>query len=308
MAAGIIQDLVHPFINFENTEYFVRYSCLEAAQPKHKRGTVVFLHGFPNTEYQFRYVLDPVTSAGYDVIAPDWPIMKATAPIERIKHTLEKSYVAANVRGFLQSLNVVKPIHLVAHDMAAHVAIRLAIQSPIMISTLTWGEAIIPGTKVFQTLTDTGKLPWHFKFHALSDLPEQMIAGKEQVYIKHFFDTGCAKNTREKALSDQDLTIYARHMSDPETLQRDLAMYRTFPEDTIELKRILAEHGPSSLPVLIVNGGQGYIKNTAAGQARELHQQGTYDITVAEAAGHYVAEETPDELARLVLAFIAKHK
>lgn len=303
-----VEQLEHGYENHECIEYTVSYLHLAAASASQRLGTIVLLHGFPNTKHQFRHVMEPFANANYDVIAPDWPVRKDAMPVEEIRYTFKKSYVAANIREFLTSLDVKKPIHLVAHDMGAQVAIPLAMEPPVIISTLTWGEAIIWGTDLFQTLTNTGKAPWHFKFHALSDLPEQMIAGKEEVYIKYFFDTACAKSTRDNALSAEDLAVYAEHMSDPKNLQADLAMYRAIPADTVELRQSLEEHGPSSLPVQIVNGGQGFIRNTAGKQAEELHRQGTYEIKIIEKAGHYVAEEAPEELVRLVCEFAARHE
>lgn len=306
---GEVEELRHVYHNHEGIEYSVSYSYLAANPTSNQpRGTVVLLHGFPNTKYQFRHVLKPLARANYNVITPDWPVRKDSPPAKEIQHTFEKSYVAANIREFLTSISVKKPIHLVAHDMAAQVAIRLAIEPPIIISTLTWGEAIITGTNTFQTLMDSGKLPWHFKFHALPDLPEQMIAGKEEVYIKYFFDVGCAKDTRANALSSSALAVYAEHMSDPGNLQGDLAMYRAFPADMVGLGRSLERFGVSKLPVLIVNGGQGFIRHTAVGQARELHREGSFEVKTVEGAGHYVAEEAPEQLVRVICKFTAQHE
>lgn len=34
---------------------------------------------------------------------------------------------------------------------------------------------------------------WHFAFHAIPDLPEKLITGKERVYFDYFFNTLSAK-------------------------------------------------------------------------------------------------------------------
>ncbi|KAK3065667.1 hypothetical protein LTS18_002551, partial [Coniosporium uncinatum] len=40
-----------------------------ASSPK---GTILLLHGFPQTSHQFRHVLSPLAAAGYRVLAPDY--------------------------------------------------------------------------------------------------------------------------------------------------------------------------------------------------------------------------------------------
>jgi pimeloyl-ACP methyl ester carboxylesterase len=39
---------------------------------KQERGTVLLIHGYPNTSYQWRHVITPISNAGYRVIAPDY--------------------------------------------------------------------------------------------------------------------------------------------------------------------------------------------------------------------------------------------
>jgi alpha-beta hydrolase superfamily lysophospholipase len=36
------------------------------------KGTVLLIHGYPNTSYQWRHVITPISNAGYRVIAPDY--------------------------------------------------------------------------------------------------------------------------------------------------------------------------------------------------------------------------------------------
>lgn len=42
------------------------------AGTKSEKGTVLLIHGYPNTSYQWRHVITPISNAGYRVIAPDY--------------------------------------------------------------------------------------------------------------------------------------------------------------------------------------------------------------------------------------------
>lgn len=44
--------------------------CPSATKPE--KGTLLLIHGYPNTSYQWRHVITPLSNAGYRVIAPDY--------------------------------------------------------------------------------------------------------------------------------------------------------------------------------------------------------------------------------------------
>lgn len=43
--------------------------CPPAAKQK---GVILLIHGFPQTSYQFRHIINPLAHAGYHVVAPDY--------------------------------------------------------------------------------------------------------------------------------------------------------------------------------------------------------------------------------------------
>ncbi|KAL9595705.1 MAG: hypothetical protein Q9219_006271 [cf. Caloplaca sp. 3 TL-2023] len=69
-----------PTPNLKNSQYWlhptdpeIRLFYTTSTPPiPHPKGTILLIHGFPETSHQFRHVLAPLASAGYRVIAPDY--------------------------------------------------------------------------------------------------------------------------------------------------------------------------------------------------------------------------------------------
>jgi hypothetical protein len=66
---------------------------------------------------------------------------------------------------------------------------------------------------------------FHFIFHCVRDLPEALIAGREDVYLRHFFDKP-AFNTA--AIGPEDLEHYVTAYSRPGAMRCSLEVYRAF--------------------------------------------------------------------------------
>ena len=50
----------------------VRIHYIDCPAANKEKGTVLLIHGYPNTSYQWRHVITPISKGGYRVIAPDY--------------------------------------------------------------------------------------------------------------------------------------------------------------------------------------------------------------------------------------------
>lgn len=57
---------------FVDDERQVRIHYIDSPSGGSEKGTVLLIHGYPNTSYQWRHVITPISKAGYRVIAPDY--------------------------------------------------------------------------------------------------------------------------------------------------------------------------------------------------------------------------------------------
>ncbi|WP_222597109.1 alpha/beta fold hydrolase [Chitinophaga pinensis] len=131
---------------------------------------------------------------------------------------------------------------------------------------------------------------WQFYFHAVGDIPELLVAGKERAYLSWYFTN---KSFIKAAINEQDLDEYVRAYTGTERLKHGFAYYRAFTAS--------AQHNKDDLhrlqiPVLAL-GGQ-HALGEQIGNA--LQQLAVPKVIVIKDAGHYVPEEQPEETVRYI--------
>lgn len=271
--------------------------CPSAPSTKYK-GVVLLIHGFPQTSYQFRHVINPLSDSGYRVIAPDYRgAGQSSKPLLGYK----KTQMAEDLHILIQShFGIKEKIHVVGHDIGGMIAFAYASRYPEHTRSVIWGECPLPGTSFYEQIKSTPDL-FHFVFHRVPDLPEFLIAGKEREYLKHFFD----KLTHNSAaITPADLENYVLAYSQPGAIRAGLEVYRAFEEDAEENRKWLAEHGKVKLPSLLLIGKECMLTQGAEMMASEYHED-AQAVTV-EAAAHYIAEENPEGFVNRVLGFLNK--
>ncbi|KAG8624915.1 hypothetical protein KVT40_006666 [Elsinoe batatas] len=54
------------------TDVTINYLSCPPPEGTSSKGTILLIHGYPETWYQFRHVITPLSDAGYHVIVPDY--------------------------------------------------------------------------------------------------------------------------------------------------------------------------------------------------------------------------------------------
>ncbi|KAI4923116.1 uncharacterized protein J4E92_007869 [Alternaria infectoria] len=279
----------------------VRLNYIECAPPPLTRteGVILLIHGFPQTSYQFRHVIAPLSEAGYRVIAPDY---RGAGQSSKPLTGYQKTQMAEDLRILVQEhFGINEKINVVGHDIGGMIAFAYASRYPADVASVIWGECPLPGTSCYENVKGTPDV-FHFVFHQVPDLPEFLIAGKEREYLKHFFDKISCNSA---AISPTDLEHYALAYSQPGAIRAGLEVYRAFEKDAEENRNWVAEHGKVKVPSLLMNGEKFMLAQAAEGMAKEYHK-GAEMVTIEEAA-HYIAEENPEAFVKGVLEFVANH-
>jgi pimeloyl-ACP methyl ester carboxylesterase len=260
------------------------------------KGTILLIHGFPQTSYQFRHVITPLSVAGYRVIVPDY---RGAGQSSKPLAGYEKTQMAADLRLLVKDhFGIHDKIHVVGHDIGGMIAFAYASRYPNDVASVIWGECPLPGTSCYEDIKGTPDV-FHFVFHRVPDLPEFLIAGKEREYLKHFFDK---ISYNSAAISPADLEHYALAYSQPGAIRAGLEVYRAFEKDAEENREWLAQHGRVQVPSLLMNGKEFMLGQFADDMAREYHEG--YELLYVEESGHYIAEENPDGFVNGVLKFV----
>ncbi|CAM5691361.1 alpha/beta fold hydrolase [Streptomyces canarius] len=144
---------------------------------------VYLLHGFPETWYGWRKQI-PVLAEKYTVIAPD---LRGYGDTEKPASGYDKRTMARDVLALMDHLGHEK-IALVGHDRGARVGTRFAKDHRERIDRFVAMDNI--PTRVIADTYDVAMARqgyWFFTFLQVPDLPEALIAGKEETWLTHFY-------------------------------------------------------------------------------------------------------------------------
>lgn len=262
--------------------------------------TIVLLHGFPQTWWEWRHVIPALAAEGWRVIAPDY---RGAGASSKPQEGYDKRTMASDIDALLRDhLGVEQPIVLVGHDIGMMVAYAFADAYPAGVDRLVLMEAPLPGTATYDDLVATPRLRhaamWHFFFHnADNDLAELLTFGRERQYIQHFFERLAYD---QGGIGPADLDIYASAFATAGAMRAGFELYRAFDRDGEDNRAALGKTGKLAMPVLALGGASSFFAPIAAAMLGEV----AHNVRVATIprCGHWVAEENPaallEELSR----------
>jgi pimeloyl-ACP methyl ester carboxylesterase len=272
--------------------------------------TLVLLHGFPQTSWQWRHVIMPFAEAGYRVIAPDYrgaghssrprsdpgvpADLRADGPLPRGGYS--KWELAEDIHLLLHGhLGLTEPAFVFGLDIGSMVATAYAFRFRDHTRALGFGEASQPGTDFYERVKSS-PTEWHFAFHQVLDLPEALVSGRERQYLQYFFDRHAARPTAV------DTEAFVRAYTQPGAMRAGFDLYRAFPQDAEDILQALASDGKLTVPCLGLTGSASLLH---AGAVEEVGHAIADTVSVAEipGSGHWIAEENPTDLVASVLRF-----
>lgn len=262
----------------------------------HEKGTILLIHGFPETSYQFRHVMGPLAKAGYRVVAPDY---RGAGYSSKPPSGFTKDVLAADLQALLiQHLGVKGGVHVVGHDIGGMIAHAYAAQFPEHVASVIWGECPLPGSKVYDETKHTPTL-WHFDFQSQTDMAETLVSGKEKIYLKHFYDR---LGQNPQAFLNEDLDFYTSQYAMPGALRCGFTVYESFETDKVHNRDWLNNNGKIVPRAMILSGEHSFIAEVAQGMASEFYKNVKHELVAG--AGHWIAEENPVDFIEKVLGFV----
>jgi len=210
--------------------------------------TIVLLHGFPQTWWEWRRVIPALVADGFRVVAPDY---RGAGDSWRPPGGYDKQTMANDIHQLLrQHLRIQGPVVLVGHDIGLMVAYAYAQAHQDEVSHLVVVDAPLPGTTVFDRLRNDPRV-WHFAFHNARDVAEMLVAGRERQYLQAFFNARCLDPS---AIGQEDLEIYASAYAAAGAMRAGFELYRAFDQDAEDNRAALGRNGKLPMPVLAVGG------------------------------------------------------
>lgn len=250
--------------------------------------TALLLHGFPQTSASWAPVAEHLHAAGLRTLAPDQRGYSPGArPTGRSAYRLE--HLVDDAAALVESSDA-GSVHVVGHDWGAVVAWALAAHRPELVRTLT--AVSVPHPAAFLRAMYAGpQLPysWYMGAFQLPALPEALFADERRMAAV-LRRTGQGRDAARR-----DAAALSGHLTGP------LNWYRALP---------LAAPGytrrPVQRPTLQVwSDSDGYISRAAVDNNPRF-VLAPYRLEVLPGVSHWIPDEAPGELARMVLAHVGQ--
>ncbi len=257
---------------------------------------LLLVHGWPENWYAWRGVM-PELAKNFEVIAVD---QRGIGLSDKPQDGYDTGTLAGDMARLMDALGHER-FAVVGHDTGFAISYALAADHPERIDRLALAE--IPGPPiatasppVFVPAPINNRL-WHLSFNRVEKLPEQLIAGREDAFFGYEFTIQGGK------LPAEVIRYYVDLVSNPESLRGSLGFYRSF-DATLEQNE-KRKSRRLAMPVLAIGGDASYGGHVA--DAMKALADDVQAVVIA-GAGHWVAEEAPDQVATALEKFLTPYR
>jgi pimeloyl-ACP methyl ester carboxylesterase len=257
---------------------------------------LLLVHGWPETWYAWRLLM-PALAKDFTVIAVD---QRGIGLTDKPQDGYDTGTLAADLVALMDALGHER-FAVVGHDTGFTIGYALAADHPDRVDRVALAE--IPGPPlpthsppVFAPAPLNNRL-WHIPFNRVEGVPEQLISGREDVFFGYEFAIQGGNVPQDV------IDYYVSFVSDADALRGSLGWYRAF--DTTLAQNGEREKQPLAMPVLAIGGERSY--GPGVGNAMKA-LAGDVQSVVIPGAGHWVAEEAPEEMLAALTAFLAPYR
>lgn len=262
---------------------------------------VLLLPGWPQSWYQWRFVIPLLVSEGRRVYAVD---PRGFGDSDKPDLGYDLATAAHDIHVLIEELGLSdgRGTDVIAHDVGTWIAHALVTTHPGDVRRLVATDSTIPGVSDPPPAGYPDRLrntrSWHFGFNRVDGLPEALIHGREREFLAWFF--GPHKATRTWAIDEDAFEEYLRVFSFPGAVRAGLMYYReAFSAEGLRASAARAQVR-LPMPILTLGGADSDSDGLHTAFARSSD-----DVSgiVWEGIGHYLPEECPEEVVEAVLEF-----
>jgi pimeloyl-ACP methyl ester carboxylesterase len=257
---------------------------------------LLLVHGWPETWYAWRLMM-PALAADFEVIAVD---QRGMGLSDKPQDGYDTGTLAGDLVALMDALGHQR-FAVVGHDTGFAISYALAADHPDRVDRVALLEIPgSPGTAPSPPLFLPGPLNdrlWHLGFNRIEKLNEQLVAGREDVFYRWEFDAAA------KSLPDEVIDYYVGILSNPDSLRGSFGWYRAL--DTTIAQNEERKSRRLTMPVLAIGGEASFGENV--GTAVQAVADDVQSVVIP-GTGHFLAEESPDELLAELTAFLAPYR
>jgi pimeloyl-ACP methyl ester carboxylesterase len=259
-------------------------------------GPPLLVHGWPETRYAWRQLM-PTLARDFTVVAVD---QRGIGLSDKPAGGYDTGTLAGDLAGLMDALGHQR-FAMVGHDTGFAISYALAADYPDRVDRVALAE--IPGPPipshsppVFVPGPVNDRL-WHIPFNRVDKLPEQLVSGREDIFFGYEFAIQGGK------LPDDLIGYYIDLVSNPDSLRGSLGFYRGL--DTTLAQNEQRKSRPLTMPILAIGGAASHGEHV--GEAMKSLANDVQTVVIP-GAGHWVAEQAPEEMLAALTVFLAPYR
>jgi haloalkane dehalogenase len=257
---------------------------------------IVFLHGNPTSSYLWRNVLPHLRGLGR-CLAPDLIGMGESDKLpDPGPGTYEFATHAMYLEAFLQEVQLDEPVVLVLHDWGSALGFDWARKHPDQVRGIAFTEALV-NPLTWADWPEIGRR----MFRCMRGSEGEELVLDQNAFVERLLPASVPD------LAPEALDRYRRPFLEREDRWPTLEWPRQIPIENVPPKMhdVIAAYGRwlrgSDVPKLFVNADPGYL---LVGRMRSVVRRWPALTEVTVRAGHFVPEDNPEQLGRVLADWV----
>jgi pimeloyl-ACP methyl ester carboxylesterase len=260
---------------------------------------LLLVHGWPQNWYAWRLVM-PALARDFEVIAPDQRGIGLTDKPRDARY--DPGTIANDLVALMDALGHQR-FAVVGTDTGLPIGYALAADHPerverVVLAEVPGSPGTVPSPPFFCPEPLNNGL-WHIAVNRLDEVNEQLVQGREDIYFGYEFAIQAGKNK----LPDDLIAYYVGLLSNPDSLHGTFAFYREW--DPMMAQNEQRKNQPLTMPVLAISGADSW--GEAVGDAMKPLANDVQSAVIP-GAGHWFAEQAPEETVAALTAFLAPYR
>ena len=261
---------------------------------------VLLLHGFPETSHSWRHQIPALAAVGHHVVAPDLRgYGESDAPVGVAEYAFPK--LVGDIVGLIGALGAERA-HLVGHDWGGSLCWALAARAPQLVSSLTILNSPHPvASAETRQVPAQAQKSWYMLLFQFPGIAEEWLSANDFANLRSFvFDTA-----PPATFAEEDRRVVCDALARPGRLTAALNYYRANipPESWLKPPPDLP---PITAPTTIIWAEADAYMTTLLLERSAEKVTGPLHVERLPGVSHWVQQEVPDEISRLLVDALAR--
>ncbi len=262
----------------------------------------ICLHGFPEHSFSWRYQLPMLAKLGFTAWARNLRGYGKTSRPSAVKHYALSTLVEDVAQLIIASGK--KKVTLIGHDWGGVIAWEFAAVNRLPLERLIVCNCPHPRSFIDAFGWSQLRKSWYMFFFQIPWIPEYLTGLNKCLAIGRLFEK---TNRNSAAFPPEVVEVYKRNASQPGALRAMINFYRGWRLGYLERERNWRNKlfEPIAVPTLLVWGEEDdFLEKTVTVNTHEYVKD--LRIRFLPGASHWVQQERPEEVNKLIQAFVTE--